>query len=107
MEYINNNVFHSTLKRDTKVKPDLVLIIERHGTREIVNQDRMNALVDGILAKNRAAWKGMEMERINVALEKERFTNQLRLFRRTVVLITVHGQGQRIRYFYPRNVRPQ
>ena len=61
----------------------------------------MNALVDGILAKNRAAWKGMEMERINVALEKERFTNQLRLFRRTVVLITVHGQGAANTIFLP------
>ena len=101
MEYINNEVFHSTFKRDTKVKPDVVLIIERHGTREIVNQDRMNKIVDGILEKNRAAWKGMEMERLNVALEKEKFTNQLRLFRRTVVLITVHGQGAANTIFLP------
>ena len=46
----------------------------------------------------------MEMERINVALEKEKFTNQLRLFRRTVVLITVHGQGAANTIFLPPKV---
>ena len=61
----------------------------------------MNALVDGILAKNRAAWKGMEMERINVALEKERFTNQLRLFSSHCSAHYSPWPGQRIRYFYP------
>lgn len=102
MEYINTKVFHSTLKRHaTKVKPNVVLIIERRGSREIVNQNRVNDLVDGILLKNRAAWKGMEMKRINVALEKMRFTHQVTLFHRTIVLITVHGQGAANTIFLP------
>ena len=101
MEYILNNLFKTNLKRNTAMKPNLVLVIERHGTREIVNQKEMDKIIDKIMIKNKLAWKGTEMTRLNVALEKERFTNQLRMFQQTAILITVHGQGAANSIFLP------
>ena len=101
MEYILNNLFKTNLKRNTAMKPNLVLVIERHGTREIVNQKEMDKIIDKIMRKNKLAWKGTEMTRLNVALEKERFTNQLRMFQQTAILITVHGQGAANSIFLP------
>ena len=99
MEYIITRLFSGEEKQTNE--PNLVVVIERHGTREIINQKQLDVVVDKILAKNKVAWKGIDMLRVNVALEKKKFTDQLRMFQRAAILITVHGQGAANSIFLP------
>ncbi len=99
MEYIITRLLGEKIQQPKE--PNLVVVIERHGTREITNRKKIDVVIDKIIAKNKISWKGIDMLRVNVALENEKFSDQLRLFQKTAILVTVHGQGAANSIFLP------
>ena len=86
-------------------RPDRVVVVERTGTREVLNQQALNDIIDMVLEQNEHKWKGLPMSRENVRLETMPFTKQVALFQKTAVLITVHGQASANAVFMPQDLQ--